>query len=151
MKSIGFRSSIVTSIDGSCIIIPNGELLNQRLINWSMGANMQRNTILIGIDYGTDLEKVKPILWKILSEDERILKYPPANVIFKEFNQSSIDVELVFWPKHVSLALQVKSDLIEKINAAFKSEGIEIPYPQQDLYIRSFPETGIPGDTKSKQ
>jgi potassium efflux system protein len=151
MKSIGFRSSIVTSIDGSCIIIPNGELLNQRLINWSMGANLQRNTILIGLDYGTDLEKVKTILLEILTEDERILKYPPVNVVFKAFNQSSIDVELVFWPKHISQAFQVKSDLIENINATLKSKGIEIPSPQQEIYIRSFPEIDKPGDTEKKK
>jgi potassium efflux system protein len=121
------------------------------LINWSMGANLQRNAIQIGLDYGTDLEKAKSLLLKVLSEDDRILKYPPINVVFKAFNQSSIDVELVFWPKHISQAFQVKSDLIEKINATFKSEGIEIPSPQQEVYIRSFPEIDKPGDTEKKK
>ncbi|MDP9076862.1 MAG: mechanosensitive ion channel [Bacteroidota bacterium] len=151
MKSIGFRSSIVNSSDGSCIVIPNGELLSQHLVNWTMGDNLKRNSFVVGVAYGTDLEHAKSLIKKLLADDDRIHHFPPAEVIIKDFNNSSIDFEVVFWPRHISLSRTVKSDLIVRISEVFKIQGIVIPFPQQDLNIRSIPEQIKPdqqGDSK---
>ena len=139
MKSIGFRSSVIASADGSCIIIPNGELLNQHMVNWTMGKNLKRNNFILAVAFGTDLQKVKMLVMKLLKEDDRILHYPAPDVYIKDIGQNAFQAEVVFWPKHIGLSATVKSDLIAKIDAVFKMEGIIIPIPQQDLFIHAVP------------
>jgi small-conductance mechanosensitive channel len=142
MKSIGFRSSVISTYDGSDIIIPNGDLLNAHLINWTLGDTKRRVEVLVGVAYGTDIEKVKAILMNILETDVRILRYPDPTILVKEFASSSVDFRLLFWiDTAYHLWSGVKSDVLEQIDIHFKKEGIEIPFAQQDVHIRS----GLPG------
>ena len=140
IKSIGFRSSILSTVDGAEVIIPNGDLLNAHLVNWTLGNRMRRGDLLIGIAFGTDLEKARKILEELMAADKRILRYPPSFVLFQQFNSSSIDVKLFFWSVLIDELGSIKSDLIAAIDRAFKENGIEIPYPQQELYIRTATE-----------
>jgi potassium-dependent mechanosensitive channel len=142
VKSIGFRSSVVTLSDGACLIIPNGDLLSQHLVNWTMGKNIKKISLTVGVAYGSDLEKVKEILSSVLAEDNRILKSPAPAVVASAFNQSSIDFELVYWVTHMRESASLKSDIIYRIDAAFKKEGIVIPLPQQELHIRNINGSG---------
>lgn len=138
MKSIGFRSSVVVMNDGASVIIPNGDLLSERVINWTMGRSVRRLSILIGVAYGSDLSQVKELLLNIVSEDDsRILSNPEPIVLIKEFNSSSIDFELLFWAANVREAGSLRSDIITKIDSVFTKAGISIPFPQQDVYIKS--------------
>ncbi len=139
MKSIGFRSSVVTSIDGACIIIPNGALLQQDLVNWTLGRNIRRVDIIVGVAYGTDLSRVISLLRPLVEKDERILQYPAPSVLAKAFDDSSVNIELVYWVRHISEWRQVNSDMIQAIHALFKAEGVVIPFPQRDLYIKESP------------
>ncbi|HXB96098.1 MAG TPA: mechanosensitive ion channel domain-containing protein, partial [Puia sp.] len=137
MRSIGFRSSIIAGADGSSIIIPNGELLSQQMVNWTMGKNLKLNSLTFTVAFGSDLEKVKTLLFQLIGEDDRILHYPAPDVFLKGFNKGEIDVEVIFWPKHIALSSKVRSDLVVKIDHVFKKEGIVIPLPQQDLYVHA--------------
>lgn len=137
MKSIGFRSSILSTWDGAEIIIPNGDLLNAHLINWTMGNPRRRVDIIVGVSYGTDLHLAKHVVSDLLKNDERIYKYPAPNVLVIGFNNSSIDLKVLFWVRHIREMWALKSDIITAIDVAFKENGIVIPFPQQDLHIRS--------------
>jgi small-conductance mechanosensitive channel len=137
MKSIGFRSSVIIMPDGANIVMPNGDLLGMRLVNWTMGKNLRRLNIEVGVAYGTDIEKVKKILLDIVENDNQVLKNPPPVVIAKEFGDSAIQFELLVWAPHIRYSLTLKSEIISKIDKAFKEEGIVIPFPQQDVYIRN--------------
>jgi small-conductance mechanosensitive channel len=75
-----------------------------------------------------------------MAADKRILKYPPTLVLFQQFNSSSIDVKIFFWSVLIDELGGIKSDLIAAIDRAFKVNGIEIPYPQQELHIRNVGE-----------
>ena len=141
IKSIGFRSSILSTVDGAEVIIPNGDLLNAHLVNWTLGNSSRRGDLLIGIAFGTDLEKTRKILVDLMAADKRILNYPPSIVLFQQFNSSSIDVKLFFWSSLIDELGTIKSDLIAAIDRGFKENGIEIPYPQQELHIRNTDET----------
>jgi len=141
IKSIGFRSSILSTPDGADVIIPNGDLLKAHLVNWTMGKSRRRRAeLLIGVAYGTDLQKAKKILEELTADDKRILPYPPPIVLFQQFGSSSIDIRLFFWASLFNEAANIKSDLITAIDRAFKENGIEIPFPQQDLHIRTVSE-----------
>lgn len=135
MKSIGIRSSVVTTWNGADVIIPNGDLMSQHLINWTMGSDKRRFEISLGVAYGSDLEKVKKLLHDLMQNEKRILRYPEPITIVTQFNNSSIDYVLKFWVPHFSIGNDVKSDLLLAIDSLFKENGIVIPFPQQDVYL----------------
>jgi small-conductance mechanosensitive channel len=137
MKSIGFRSSIIATWDGADVIIPNGDILNAHLINWTLGSNNRRSTILVGVSYGTDLELAKKILGDILESDDHVLKNPAPVILFQDFGSSSIDIKINYWVGHYMDMSAGKSGLIVAIYKAFNENNIEIPYPQQDLHIKT--------------
>jgi len=137
MKSIGIRSSVITTWDGADVIIPNGDLLSQHLVNWTMGSNRRRFEINLGVAYGSDLNVVKTILMEVLMQHQLVLKNPAPMVWVTNFNDSSIDFAVKYWVPHFNFGNDVRNDLIIAIDVAFKTNGIEIPFPQQDLHIRS--------------
>jgi len=137
MKSIGIRSSVLSTWDGSDVIIPNGDLLNQHLVNWTLGSNKRRTEIQVGIAYGTDLEKAKSLISKVLSENRQVLKNPQPSIIFTTFNDSSIDVSIKYWISHFIYMNDIRSELIVAVNKVFNENGIVIPFPQRDIHIQT--------------
>jgi len=138
MKSIGFRSSIITTWEGADVIIPNGNLLNEHVINWTRGNSNRRVEIVTGVAYGTDLEKAKKVILDLLASDKRIMQLPKPLVLIKELGSNAVEFRVLFWIEHYSTWIQTKSDMIGAIDETFKKEGIQIPNPSQDLNIRSF-------------
>jgi small-conductance mechanosensitive channel len=136
MKSIGFRSSVVNMYEGASIIIPNGDLLGQQLVNWTMGKG-KKVTLRVGVAYGTDLKRTILLVKEILNNDKRILSYPVSRVLPKDFAESSIDLEVAFWVHNFLELPFVKGDIISQIDVLFKREGIVIAFPQRDLHIKS--------------
>ncbi|HZI52626.1 MAG TPA: mechanosensitive ion channel domain-containing protein [Chitinophagaceae bacterium] len=135
MKSIGFRSSIITTWDGADIIIPNGKLLDENVINWTMGNSHRRVEIATGVAYGTNLERAKKLVLDLLATDKRIMVPPAPMVLIKDFNSSSIDIRILFWIEHFNTWTEIKSDIIQAIDEAFKKEAIQIPSPPEDKNI----------------
>jgi small-conductance mechanosensitive channel len=138
MKSIGFRSSIITTWEGADVIIPNGNLLNEQLINWTMGNRNRRVEVITAVAYGTDRGKAKKLLLDLAATDKRIMRAPPPVVLIKDLNSNTIEIRILFWIENFDAGTQIKSDTIEAIDEAFKKEGIQIPNPSQDLNIRNF-------------
>jgi len=143
IKSIGFRSSIISAAGGSEVVIPNGELLSQHLINWTHNDNFRSVDIPLGVAYGTNLDNAIQILKDLPTKDERVLSNPAPNVIVRQFGSSSIDMQLSFWVRNIREWVAVKSDILLAIDIAFKENKIEIALPQQDVHIRSISEEQI--------
>ena len=133
MKSIGLRSSVITTWDGADVIIPNGNLLRDPVINWTKGNSHRRVEIVSGLPYGTNMEKTKKLVLDILAADKRIMSYPSPLVLIKDFNNGSLEIRILFWIEHFKTWNQIKSDAIEAIDEAFKKEGIQIPLSQEAL------------------
>ena len=131
MKSIGFRSSVVLLNDGSCLIVPNVDLLSTHLINWSISNNRRKLTITMNVDYGSDLQEVMQLLKDIAAEDERIQQHPEILAVAKAFGEQAILFDLVFWIKNQFEATAVSSEVITRIHTVFKEKGIIIPHPQK--------------------
>lgn len=141
MKSIGIRSSVVTTYDGADLIIPNGDLLSQHLVNWTMGSNRRRYEIQVGVAYDTDLLKARSLINKVLSDNVMVLKNPEPVIWVTTFNNSSIDFVIKFWVAHFNYGFDVKSELMIDIDKIFRENGIVIPFPQQDIYIKTASDT----------
>jgi len=140
VKSIGFRSSILTTVAGADVVIPNSEVLNQHLVNWTRENASRSIDVPVGVAYGTNLEQAIRILEELPAKDERILLVPKPAVIVKQFSSSSIDMVLSFWVRNITDAVGVKSDIILSIDRAFRENSIKIPLPQQELHISSGPK-----------
>ncbi|MNS68932.1 Mechanosensitive channel MscK precursor [compost metagenome] len=140
VKEIGIRSSKMVTFDGAEIVIPNGDMLNQHLINWTLSNNNRRVEILVGVKYGSDLEKVKAILLEILNNRKEILTYPPPLVLVTGFGDSSINYRILFWTAEFNSWTLIKSEIIIAIDKEFKGNNIEIPFPQQDVFIKNLQE-----------
>jgi len=139
MKSIGFRSSIMTTSDGAEVVIPNGDLLNEHLVNWTLNDSTRRVDFMVSVAYGTELEKIKPLILGIVQQDQRIAAFPAPVVLVKDFAGSSIDFQIYFWATDIREWSQIKSDILIQIEKVFKLNDITIPLPAQDIYLH--PET----------
>ena len=129
MKSIGFRSSVITNLDGADVIIPNGTLLSSNLINWTMSDEKRRVGVEVQVLYGADLDKVKKILLDSLDSNKRILKHPVPTVEFTDLKNSIVDLHIYFWLVQVKEWEYFRSDVIQEIDRVFKENEIAMPLP----------------------
>ncbi|MFC4874092.1 mechanosensitive ion channel domain-containing protein [Negadavirga shengliensis] len=135
VKEVGIRSSTILSYDGSEVIIPNGDLLSQHLINWTLSDKSRRIEQIIGVAYGSEVQKVHEVLEKALERDS-ILRQPPPRVLLHNFADSAVEFRLLFWVSDFSQWVTVKNEVLRDIYQAFKEAGIQIPFPQRDLHIK---------------
>ena len=137
VKKIGLRASIVESTEQKDMVIPNSQLVNETVINWSSTLPTTRFDISIGVAYGSDVNRVKELLLKVASEHKAVLNYPKPFVRFENFGDSALEFVLFFYSNEVIRIENIKSDLRFLINDSFTSSEIQIPFPQRDIWIRS--------------
>jgi len=135
---ISLRSTMVETSDNITMIVPNADFISQTVTNWSYSDPKVRIRIPVGVAYGTDPKEVEKLLLEVAQEDSRTLKSPEAKVIFRAFGSSSLDFELAAWTKEMSTRpTSYISGMNFAIDKKFREHDIEIPFPQQDLHIRS--------------
>lgn len=136
VKSIGIRASTIRTFDGSEVIVPNGNLVSNELINWTLSDSQRRLIIKVGVAYGTDPNEVIKILMDVAKKKEGLLETPVPYVLFKEFGDSALGFELRCYTERDDW-LFILSDLHVKVNDAIKEAGIVIPFPQRDLHLKT--------------
>lgn len=141
VRRIGARTSIVETRDDIIIFVPNSKLIGENVVNWSTINRTARFHVTVNVAYGSDTAVVKEILEHAAGEHPRILDTPQPFVRFLEFGDSSLNFEILFWSRDFIRVENIKSDLRFAIDSAFRARGIEIPFPQRDLWIRG----GLPG------
>jgi small-conductance mechanosensitive channel len=134
---IGLRSTVVETYDRAEVIVPNAELISERVTNWTFTSNMARITLPVGVAYGTPLERVLSALQVVAREHAEVLRDPEPVALFIEFGDSSINFELRAWIGDVNERLRIRSELGLAIDEAFRKNGITIPFPQRDLHLQS--------------
>jgi small-conductance mechanosensitive channel len=136
VKEIGIRSSTIRTAEGAEVIIPNGNLISNELVNWTLSDQQRRAEVTVGVEYGANLEQVLEILRDCANTHNEILKDPEPLAVFSSFGESSIDFRLLFWIATGDRKLQVQTEVAIMINEALKKAGIEIPFPQRDLNVK---------------
>lgn len=137
VKELGLRATIVQTFDNAEIVLPNSDLITNKVTNWTLKERRVRVKIPVGVAYGSDVEKVLKILMRCAEERPEVLSTPKANALFLAFGASSLDFELrVFIPEFTDRRM-IQSELNIDINREFSDAGIEIPFPQSDLHLRS--------------
>jgi len=138
IKSIGLRYISVLTLDGKEYIIPNEDLITKKVINWSYSNNLVRANVRVGVSYNSDVDQALNLLEKSVENIERILKNPPPKIFLQEFGDSSINLEIKFWIKDPENGIQnITSKVNKNIWQLFKENDIEIPFPQQDMHLKS--------------
>ncbi len=135
VKNIGMRASIVATWEGAEVIVPNANFISSEVINWTLSDDRRRMEIPAGVAYGTDPTQVIELFVGLARDHPDVLDDPEPKAIFTAFGASSLDFELRAWTRGDFVA--VASDLRVGINRALAEAGIEIPFPQQDLHLRT--------------
>jgi hypothetical protein len=134
---IGSRSTVIRTLDQVAIIVPNSRFLENEVINRSYGSPVSRLRIPVGVAYGSEIDLVKKALIEAAKEHSEILLHPKPQVWFMEFGDSSLNFELQVWTDDPQKQPRIKSDLNYKIEANLRRYGLEVPFPQRDLNLRS--------------
>jgi potassium-dependent mechanosensitive channel len=134
VRRIGFRASVLRTPDGADVIVPNSELVGSRVINWSLFDRLRRINISVGTAYGTDPNRVIDVLIGIARKHPAVLAYPEPQAVFDRFAESSLNFTLLCWTD-VDKFFLARSELTIAINEGFKEAGIQIPFPQQEVFV----------------
>ncbi len=145
VKSLGLRATVVQTFDNAEIVIPNSELITGTVTNWTLAEKAARVRVPVGVAYGTDISRVIEILVQCAKEHPLVLSTPPPRAMFLAFGASSLDFELRAWIPDVRQRTATLSELNQEIESEFSQAGIEIPFPQSDLHLRTVSEEAATG------
>jgi small-conductance mechanosensitive channel len=137
VRRIGPRSSTVRTFDGAEVIVPNATLISDQVTNWTLSDRRRRITVSVGVAYGTDPERVLGLLRDVAAETEAVLPIPEPLPVFTGFGASSLDFELRCWISRYEDGAVTQSALRVALGAKLAAAGIEIPFPQRDVHLRS--------------
>jgi small-conductance mechanosensitive channel len=137
VKKISVRATEIETFQRQSVILPNSELINSAVGNWTHKNRLGRIDIKIGASYDSDPRKVHRVLTEIAEAHPVILKNPAPMAVFTGFGDSSLDFEIRFFLADVMTQLAVQNDIRFAIYECFKEEGIQIPFPQRDLHLRT--------------
>ena len=141
VENIGFRATSIRSLENTHILVPNSTILEHSILNWTLSDKVIRSRLKVGVDYSSDVEKVRDILLKVANDHEKILTYNKNQipiVFFEDFGDSGLIFELSYWiVVHRPLEIRkVASELRFEIKRLFREEGITIPFHQTDIHVK---------------
>jgi len=148
VQTLGARYTAVRTRDGTETLIPNENFIDSPVTNWTHTNKVVRRKLPVGVSYDTDVERAIELCIEAAEETSRVLKVPKPVCLIRGFGDSSVDLELRFWINDPEGGVaNVSSKVYLAVWKRFQAEGIEIPFPQRDLNIRS----SIPLEIKSKK
>jgi potassium efflux system protein len=133
VKRISVRATEIETFRKQSIIVPNSELINASVGNWTHRNKMGRSEIPVSVSYNADPQKVMDILLELVNEVPLVLRNPEPHVEFLRFGPYSLDFELRFMLGDMGDGMKIRNELRIAILKRFRAEGIEIPLPQSDV------------------
>lgn len=137
LRRIGLRASVLRTWEGSEVIVPNGNLISEEVVNWTLSDQQRRMEINVGVAYGTDPERVIELLTRVAESHPEVMKEPAPQTLFIGFGDSALDFQLRAWTMQFERWMVIRSELTVGVNAALRDAGISIPFPQRDLHIQT--------------
>jgi potassium efflux system protein len=146
VRRIGIRSSTIGTFDGAEVIVPNGTLIAEQVVNWTLTNYQRRIEIRVGVAYGSDPTQVLTLLEGAAQEIADVLKFPAPRALFAGFGDSSLDFLLWVWTDRQDMLAMVRSRVAVGVHSALRQAGIEIPFPQRDVHVKSVDSRLPPAD-----
>jgi len=137
VTKIRTRATTIVNWDRKEYVIPNKDFITGRLVNWTLSDAINRIEFVVGVAYGSDVEKAKSIIYDICKKHSKVVDEPPSQVIFSEFGDSTLNLTVRAFIAEVNSRPAVIDSLHTLVNKAFNEAGIEIAFPQRDLHLRS--------------
>lgn len=142
ISKIGVRAVSIVTRDGKEHLVPNENLMTQEVVNWSYSDTKVRVHIPVGVAYDCDLMLAQKLMIEAGKQPARVLQSPAPAVWLKGFGDSSVDHEILVWISDPEAGVgNVQSEVLSALWRLFKEHGIDIPFPQRDLHIKSLPDT----------
>lgn len=138
VQRIGLRTSKVKTRDMVSIIVPNSHLVGDQVTNWSHNESPARFEIDFGVSYNSDIDQVEKVALKCVELHPDVLEKPASSIQIINFGSSSVDFRLYFFSDEFFYIEKVKSDLRKMLFKALRKNGIEIPFPQRDIWLKNY-------------
>jgi len=136
VRRIGIRASIVRTMQGAEIIVPNAQLITEQVTNWTLSDQLRRLDLPVGVNYGSVPKKVIELLETVARAHPKVLQDPAPRGLFMSYGDSSINFELRAWTEQTN-SVQVHSDLTVAIYDAIYAAGMSFPFPQREVRMLS--------------
>ncbi|MBD3257109.1 mechanosensitive ion channel [candidate division GN15 bacterium] len=137
VTAINPRATTIRTLKNITIIVPNQEFISKNVTNWSHGDPKIRTDLSVGVSYGSDIDTVLRCLREVAAEHKTVLDRPAPDVLLEEFGDSSWNMVLRVWLPGTENLYGIRSELNVAIVRKFRDNGVEIPFPQRDLHLRS--------------
>jgi small-conductance mechanosensitive channel len=144
VREIGLRATTVTTFDGADVVVPNGMLIADKLVNWTLTGTRRRINVDLSTVYSADPRRTVELLDRIARSVDGVSFSPPPNVIVTGLTAGALDFSVRVWTTDRADWVMVRSELAMKIRDGLAEAGIEVPLPQRDLHLRS-----VSGDAAS--
>ena len=152
VTQIGVRACTIKTFEGSEVIVPNSSLITNDVTNWTLSDRRKRRDINVTTAYGSNPEEVLEIIKTTAQEHPNVLKIPAPWALFDGFGDNSLNFRIRIWTT-MDTGMSTKSEVAIMLYSALKDAGIEIPFPQRDLHLRTVSDSVIDmiGQPKAKQ
>jgi small-conductance mechanosensitive channel len=137
VESIGNRSTRIKRVDGVHLLVPNSQMLERMVINWTLVDRDFRTSVRVGVVYGSPVRRVEELLFKAADEQNETLKDPPPIVVFEDFGDNALIFDVFFWCKAMGereLRL-IRSDIRFRIEQSLGENDIVVAFPQRDVHL----------------
>lgn len=138
VRRIGIRASVVRTVQGAEIIVPNSQLTSEQVTNWTLSDQHRRIDLPVGLSYGAAPGRVISLLEGVARAHPRVLKSPVPQCLFMSYGDSAINFELQAWTEY-AVWTQVQSDLTAAIYDAVYAAGLSFPFPQREVRLLADP------------
>ncbi len=135
IKKIGLRATVVQAFDRSEMVVPNSDLITNRVTNWTLSDELSGIKISVGVSLDSDVPRVMRTLLECAQAHTKLVSHPAPKVYFMGFGESTLDFELQGWIAEVENMIEIRSELYQEINRKFRSLEIQIPFPQRELHL----------------
>ena len=137
VEEIKLRTTRAVTIDNKVLVIPNHLYLTNSLYNWTQNGTLTRESVEVGVAYGSDTQLVKKLLLEVANSHPEVIQIPEPVVVFTEFADSALNFKLIFTLNDSFKATFPKSDIRFEIDRLFRENNITIPFPQRDIHIKN--------------